>query len=149
MNIEPLLNQQVALLQELDELLMAEQSTLLSFPVNGESLSQLADRKHKAFAKLGELDTLRREAQKTQGNTIGRISSANVAVDNHFDRLWHLFISLAKQVNHKNNINGGLIDRQLIHNQKALNILGELAGKPAYGSDGRTQQRSTNVNLSV
>ncbi|MDX2349212.1 MAG: flagellar protein FlgN [Porticoccus sp.] len=149
MSLHALFNTQKTYLEQLEALLESEQSELMSAGINGDLLSQLAEEKSGKIQMLERLELQRRNAQKQLGYTDDLQGTEQATKDAGCLNEWQDILATAERVIHQNNVNGSLIERQLTHNQKALNTLTEVSGKPLYGSDGRSPQNRSSVNSSA
>ncbi|WP_461481724.1 flagellar export chaperone FlgN [Porticoccus sp.] len=129
-----LLHRQQQCLAHLLSLLQAEQLALLALPVDGALLAGLAGDKQAAFAEL---------------ETLHSLPGTAAAQEPDLPEPRRALQQLAEQVRHLNQLNGSLICRQLIHNQKALNALAELSGRHTYGSDGRPRSAGRGIAASA
>jgi flagellar biosynthesis protein FlgN len=149
MSLSALFNSQKTYLEQLEVLLESEQSELMSAGVNGDRLSQLAEEKSGKIQMLERLELQRRNTQKQLGYTDDLQGTEQATKDAGCLSAWQDILATAERVIHQNNVNGSLIERQLTHNQKALNTLTEVSGKPLYGSDGRSPLNRSSVNSSA
>lgn len=149
MNLVTLFNSQKIHLEQLEALLESEQAELLSSSFNGDTLSQLAEEKSGKIQMLERLELQRRSAQKKLGYADNINGTEQATRDAGCLSQWQDILATAERVIHQNNVNGSLIDRQLTHNQKALNALTEASGEHLYGSNGRSPLNHRSMNTSA
>lgn len=110
-------------LEQLLCLLQKEQQVLITHPLDGSTLLNLAESKREIYASLEQSKAFPDQQQQLH--------------------------DLAQQVRHLNQVNGDLIQRQMIHNQKALNTLAELSGRNTYGADGLARNQGRGLTTSA
>lgn len=110
-------------LEQLRCLLEQEQQVLITHPLDGSALLALAGSKREIYASLDQMKALPNQQRQLH--------------------------DLAQQVRHLNQVNGELIQRQMIHNQKAINTLAELSGRNTYGADGLARNQGRGLTTSA
>ncbi len=146
MNLASIFSAQHSHLQQLQQLLNHEKRALISMPVDGELLVTIAKDKREQFDELEKLEKLRREMQKKLRFGEDLKSTRKAVIEHGCSKEWEDMLELASAVSNANRMNGTLIERQLIHNQKALNTIAELSGNQSYGPDGQAQRGSHKLN---
>lgn len=149
MSLSELFNTQKTYLEQLEALLESEQIELMSAGINGDLLSQLAEQKSGKIQMLERLEIQRRSTQKKLGYNDDISGTEQATKDAGCLKQWQDIVATAERVIHQNNVNGSLIERQLAHNQKALNSLTDVSGRPLYGSDGLSPPNRRNVKSSA
>lgn len=141
-----LFHDQQSHLDQLEALLLTEQAELTAPSIDGNLLVELSSQKHSHINALDELEVLRLKTQQKLGYSEDLKGTMKAAQDAGCGETWTKLLDAAHHVTHLNNVNGSLIDHQLIHNQKALNTLAEISGRQGYDSDGRASLPNSNLN---
>lgn len=146
MSLQNHLQQQLERLNEMVTLLRSEQSLLGEGKIDGERLTELAQRKQALFAELEQSEISRRNAQQKLGYSMNREGAEQAAADTGCESVWQDLIATTEQVANLNVLNGQLIQHRLQHNQQMLNILRDAAGSSLYGPDGQSKKSIPRVN---
>jgi flagella synthesis protein FlgN len=146
------LNDEHKAVHHLIQLLKQEQAQLIDADIDG--LTVLTEEKAKAVAHMAELADLRYQALAAAGfapKEAGmqewlKSPSATVTAD----KSWNELLTLARSAKELNRTNGLLINKHMMRNQTALNVLhGNAPGGAFYGPDGQSTAKSTTRNLVI
>lgn len=128
-------------LETLVGLLEQEREALSVGQVDGQRLNDIAGSKQALFDELDRLETQRRNAQHKLGYVDGLPGAEAAARDADCFDAWLAMRASAERARQLNELNGGLINTRLSHNQRTLNMLHEAAGKALYGPDGQSRRQ--------
>lgn len=150
------LKQEQQAARTLIDLLNQEQALLITADI--DSLGMVTDRKAPVIARMSELATGRHRALAVAGHvaseigmqawidqkTNGKPAHPAAAAD------WTALLSMARQAQEINRINGLLINTHMARNQTALNVLKvQTGGSNFYGPDGQATSRGIGRGLVV
>jgi flagella synthesis protein FlgN len=128
------------LTQRMIELLKQEQAHLIKADIEG--LIAITDEKSQTATKMAVSACQRYQALATAGfaaNEGGmRAWLDTAAPDSEICHFWQDLLKLAKSAKSMNNTNGLLINKHLVHNQKALEVLRGNSGANFYGPNGKS-----------
>ncbi|HEX2604616.1 MAG TPA: flagellar protein FlgN [Oxalicibacterium sp.] len=133
-------------IRALTQLLQQEQAELIA--ANVEGIAALTEPKAKAAARMAELTNLRYQALQVAGfepkETGMKAWLGSSAASHTANQSWQELIALAEAAKEINRVNGTLINKQMVRNQNALNVLqfGSLQGHTVYGPNGQTSPNS-------
>lgn len=123
-------------------LLEEEQRALTSSKVDGNALSELAQRKSATLLKIDKLDEVRRKVQRMQGYPDGREGANQAATDGGCTALWDAIITLTDRAKRLNELNGMQVQMHIEQNRRHMAFISKASGTPLYGRDGKTQRKS-------
>ncbi|HWT72655.1 MAG TPA: flagellar protein FlgN [Oxalicibacterium sp.] len=130
----------------LTQLLQQEQAQLVE--ANIEGVAALTEPKAQAAVRMAELANRRYQALRAAGfepqETGMQAWLATSGASLTASKSWQELMELAETAKEINRVNGTLINRQMVRNQNALNVLqfGSLQGNNVYGPNGQTAQNS-------
>lgn len=130
-------------------LLQQEQGLLVQRQPDGQELAQLAAGKAQHYAVLERLEALRRDVQQQMGLGITPADATAAAEQAGCLELWQDIQAAARRAAHLNALNGILVQQSLEHNQRALNVLQEIAGNFVYGANGKPCIVRNSINSAV
>lgn len=136
------LNEEYKTVRALTQLLQQEQEQLVE--ANIEGIAALTEPKARTAARMAELANWRYQAlaavgfEPQEAGMKAWLASADASQT--ANRAWQELMELAEIAKEINRVNGTLINRQMVRNQNALNVLqfGNLQGNPIYGPSGHT-----------
>ncbi|MCQ3828375.1 flagellar protein FlgN [Microbulbifer elongatus] len=146
MNLHHFLQQHRQNVEQLKHILHEERAELSAGTVNGQKLTDIAERKRDRLRKLNNLEQKRRQILQHLGYTNNRKGDELAARDAGCLNLWHDLIALTGEAERLNRANGTVIALRAASNQRLLNALQEAAGKGLYGPDGRARAQNSKIS---
>jgi flagella synthesis protein FlgN len=146
------LNEEHKATRHLIQLLKQEQTYLVQADIDG--LTRITEEKAKVVNQMAELANLRYQTlaaagfePKEAGMQEWLKSPAATATAS---KSWMELLTLAQSAKELNRTNGLLINKHMMHNQTALNVLrGNAQGGNLYGPDGQSMQKAGTRNLVI
>jgi flagella synthesis protein FlgN len=145
------LNEEHKAARSLLQLLQQEQDRLVAAKIDG--LPELTEEKAKLVARLAELATMRHNALASAGfepKESGMKAWLEKAASNTIKKSWSDLLSLVRHAKEMNRTNGMLINKHIVRNQLAINVL---KGTPQdgnfYGPDGQARAYTSKRGLVI
>jgi flagella synthesis protein FlgN len=133
------------------QVLQQEQAQLVE--ANIEGVAALTEPKAQAAVRMAELANRRYQALRVAGfepqETGMKAWLAAPGASLTASKSWQELMELAEAAKEINRVNGTLINKQMVRNQNALNVLqfGSLQGNNVYGPNGQTAQSSSGRHI--
>nr|WP_277608495.1 flagellar protein FlgN [Microbulbifer elongatus] len=135
--------------EQLKQLLFEERAQLSAGTVDGQKLTDIAERKRDSLQRLNRYEQKRRQTLQQLGYTNSRKGDELAARDAGCLSFWQELIALTGEAERLNRANGTVIALRAASNQRLLNALQEAAGKGLYGPDGRARNQNSKVSSRV
>jgi flagellar biosynthesis protein FlgN len=133
------------------QLLQQEQDRLVAAKIDG--LVELTEEKAKIVARMTELANQRHTALASAGfepKETGMKAWLEKAASKAISKSWTELLSLMRHAKEMNRTNGLLINKHLVRNQIALNVLqGTPQGGSFYGPDGQAKPYASARGLAI